>query len=220
VVQVTASIAIVTAIYDGFDTLKPVLAQDGVDVDWVLVTDQALADSLGWRVVVEPRPDLPPVRAAKAPKFEPWNYTSAPASIWIDASFRVISDQFATAAIKHAKPIAQFSHPWRDCVYAEAAEITALGMDPDGAAARQTAHYRETGHPEHWGLWATGVIARKHTAAVKRMGAAWAREVAAGSARDQISQAPALRTAKLRPTVLPGEYFSSPWLAFEESDRH
>lgn len=214
------AIAIITAIHDAYDTLKPALPQAGIDVDWVLVTDQAPADPLGWRVVIEPQPDLPAVRAAKAPKFEPWKYTDAPASIWIDASFRVTSDQFAAAAIKHAKPIAQFGHPWRDCVYAEAAEITALGMDADGTAARQTAHYRDAGHPEHWGLWATGVIARKHTAAVKRMGAAWAQEVAAGSVRDQVSQAAVLRTAKLRPAVLPGDYFSSPWLAFEESDRH
>src|SRR5512139_2661817 len=161
----TADVAIVTAVYDGYDTVKPVLAQAGVEVDWVLVTDREPVDAMGWRVVVEPRPDMPPVRAAKTPKMGPWRYTDTPASIWIDASFRVVSPDFAKAVIEYAHPIAQFVHPWRDCLYA------------DAAAEWQTRRYREAGHPTGWGLWASGVIARRHTAAVRRMGAGWAREV-------------------------------------------
>jgi hypothetical protein len=196
------------------------MAQDGVDVDWVLVTDIEPADPLGWRVVHEPQPELPPNRAAKAAKFTPWAYTDAPASIWIDASFRVTSPRFATEALALAKPIAQFKHPWRDCLYAEAVEIAKLGMDPERVAAWQTARYREAGHPEHWGLWASGVIARKHTSAVKRMGVAWAREVAAGSARDQVSQPHVLREARLRPVSLPGTHLANAWLKYEGSGRH
>ncbi|MDK1473597.1 DUF616 domain-containing protein [Streptomyces sp. 549] len=216
----SADVAILSAVYDGYDSVKPVLEQAGLEVDWVLVTDHEPADARGWRVVVEPQPDVPPRRAAKAPKFEPWKYTDAPASIWVDASFRVTSPGFAAAVMEHAKPIAQFEHPWRDCLYDEAAEITKLGMDPDGVAAWQTRRYREAGHPERWGLWASGVIARKHTAAVKRMGAAWAREVASGSARDQVSQPHVLREARLRPTTLPGTHFTNAWLAYEGSGRH
>lgn len=216
----TADVAILTAVYDEYDTVKPVLAQAGVEVDWVLVTDQAPADACGWRVVVEPRPEVLPVRAAKAAKFEPWKYTDAPASIWIDASFRVTAADFAVEALALAKPIAQFTHPWRDCLYEEAVEIAALGMDPEGAAAWQTRRYREAGHPQGWGLWASGVIARRHTAAVKRMGAAWAREVESGSARDQVSQPFVLRQAKLRPAALPGTHLANRWLAYEGSGRH
>lgn len=216
----SADVAIVSAVYDAYDTVKPVLAQAGVEVDWVLVTDREPADARGWRVVVEPRPDVLPVRAAKAPKFEPWKYTDAPASIWIDASFRVVSPDFATSAMEYATPIAQFVHPWRSCLYDEAIEIAALGMDPEGAAAWQTKRYREAGHPTGWGLWASGVIARRHTAAVKRMGAAWAREVESGSARDQVSQPYVLRQAKLKPVALPGTHLANPWLKYEGSGRH
>jgi hypothetical protein len=102
----------------------------------------------------------------------------------------------------------------------EATEVTALGKDPDGAAAWQTRRYRDAGHPEHWGLWASGVIARKHTAAVKRMGAAWSREVEAGSARDQVSQPYVLRAAKLKPTSLPGTHLANAWMKYEGSGRH
>lgn len=216
----TADIAILTANYDAYDTVKPALAQAGVEVDWVLVTDHEPADAHGWRVVVEPCPDVLPVRAAKSAKFEPWKYTAAPASIWLDASFRVTSADFAAEALAYAKPIAQFEHPWRDCLFAEAVEIAALGMDPEGVAAWQTKRYREAGHPVGWGLWASGVIARRHTAAVRRMGAAWAREVANGSARDQVSQPFVLREAKLRPAALPGTHLANKWLAYEGSGRH
>lgn len=218
----SADIAIVSAVYDAYDTVKPVLAQAGVDVEWILVTD-TMPDAeaaQGWTVVHEPRPDMLPVRAAKAPKFEPWKYTDAPASIWVDGAFRITSPNFAAEAIEYAKPIAQFEHPWRDCIYAEAGEVARLGLDPDGAALSQAAKYRKDGHPERWGLWASGVIARRHTSAVKRMGAAWAREVKAGSARDQIAQPYVLRAAKLRPAALPGTHFANPWLRHEGSGRH
>jgi hypothetical protein len=116
--------------------------------------------------------------------------------------------------MEYAKPIAQFEHPWRSCLYDEAIEIAALGMDPDGVAAWQTRRYREAGHPAGWGLWAAGVIVRRHTAAVRRMGAAWAREVEVGSVRDQISQPFVLRQAKLKPVSLPGSHVENPWLAY------
>jgi hypothetical protein len=215
-----SDLAIITAVYDSYDTVKPVTPQTGVDVDWVLVTDSEPADAKGWRVVVEPRPDVPPNRAAKVAKFEPWRYTDVSVSVWIDASFRVVSPDFAAAMLDYAKPIAQFVHPWRNCLYDEATEIAALGKDPDGAAAWQVKRYREAGHPEGWGLWAAGVIARRHTAAVRRMGAAWAREVSAGSARDQVSQPFALRQAKLKPVALPGTHLANAWLKYEGSGRH
>lgn len=216
-----ADVAIITALYGARDELKPVVPQTGVDVDWILVTDTVpdAEAAQGWTVVHEPRPDLPPVRAAKAAKFEPWKYTDAPASVWVDAAFRVTSDQFAAEAIKLAKPIAQFEHLWRDCLYDEAREVARLGLDPDGVAAWQADRYREAGHPEHWGLWASGVIARRHTAVVKRMGAAWGREVEAGSARDQVAQPYVLRTTKLRPASLPGTHFANPWLVHEGDSR-
>lgn len=216
----SADVAIITANYDAYDTVKPALKQAGLEVDWVLVTDREPADARGWRVVVEPRPDVPPNRAAKAPKFEPWKYTDAPASIWVDASFRVTSPDFAKAVLEYATPIAQFVHPWRGCLYEEAVEIAALGMDPEGAAAWQTRRYRDAGHPTGWGLWASGVIARRHSAAVKRMGTAWAQEVGSGSARDQVSQPFVLRQAKLKPTALPGTHLANAWLKYEGSGRH
>lgn len=215
-----ADVAVVTAIYDNYDGLKPVVPQAGLDVDWVLVTDQPPSDSLGWRVVHQPRPGVAPVRAAKRPKFRPWEYTEAPASIWVDAAFRVISPDLAVGAMQYAEPIAQWVHPWRDCLYAEGQEIIRLGMDPEGVAGPQMDRYREKGHPEHWGLWASGLIARVHSGAVKSFGRLWEREVTKGSYRDQVSEGYALAQSGLRPKSLPGNHFSNPWVRHEPSARH
>ncbi|MFC8423950.1 glycosyltransferase domain-containing protein [Streptomyces sp. NPDC057236] len=219
-----ADLAIITAITDGYDTLKPVLPQTGVDVEWVCVTDgEPLSDAdaaAGWTMICEPRHGRPANREAKRPKLRPWEYTTAPASIWVDASFRVVSPRFAVEALALADPIAQFTHPWRGCLYEEAAASVLLPKYAGEPLGEQTAHYRAHGHPEQWGLWAAGVIARWHTAPVRKLGDVWAREVGAWSVQDQVSQPYALRTVGLRPTLLPGTHFANPWLNYEGSGRH
>lgn len=217
-------VAIITAITDGYDTLKPVLPQSGLDVEWICVTDgEPLPDAdaaAGWTMVCEPRRGRHACREAKRPKLRPWEYSSAPASIWVDASFRVVSDRFAAEVLDYADPIAQFVHPWRDCVYEEAAHSALLPKYAGEPIIEQGARYRAAGHPEHWGLWAAGVIARRHTREVRELGDVWAREIAAWSFQDQISQPYALRTLGLRPSALPGSHLANRWLKYEGSGRH
>lgn len=219
-----SDVALISAIYDGYDELKPVLPQRGVDVDWVLVTDnEGLKDetrALGWRVVYEPRPGVHPNRAAKHPKYEPWKYTDAPASVWVDASFRIVSEDLAVEALSYADPIAQFAHPWRDCLFAEAKESAGLAKYAGEPVLEQAESYRQAGHPENWGLWATGVIARQHTESVRKMGWLWLAETYRWSFQDQISQPFALRENGLRPAAFPGSHLATPWLAYEGSARH
>ena len=215
-------VAIVTALYDGYDELKPVMPQSGADVEWVLVTDATpdAEQAAGWTIVHDPQPGAHPNRAAKRPKFRPWEYTDAPASIWIDASFRVVSGRFAAEVLALDEPIAQFAHPWRDCLFDEAAESALLPKYAGEPVIEQGAYYRARGHPEHWGLWAAGVIARRHTGGVRELGTAWAHEVNVWSFQDQVSQPYALRSVGLRPVGLPGTHFVNPWLAYEGSGRH
>lgn len=219
-----SDVAILTAIYDGYDELKPVLPQAGVDVEWVCVTDGApLSDAeaaRGWSMMCEPRPGVHPNRAAKHPKYEPWRYTDAAASIWVDASFRVVSETFVVEALAYADPIAQFAHPWRDCLFAEAKESAGLAKYAGEPSLEQAEHYRRLGHPQGWGLWATGVIARRHTDSVRDLGKLWLEETYRWSFQDQISQPYVLRETGLRPAALPGTHLATPWLAYEGSSRH
>lgn len=218
-----ADLAILTALFDGYDTLKPVMPQQGVDVEWICVTDGAphpdAEAAKGWTLICEPS-GLHPNRAAKRPKFAPWEYTTAAASIWVDASFRVVSGWFAIEALAHADPIAQFPHPWRDCLYDEAAHSALLPKYAGEPIIEQVDYYRAMHHPEHWGLWAAGVIARRHTPEVRCLGAVWACEVNHWSFQDQISQPFVLRETGLRPAALPGTHFANPWLSYEGSGRH
>lgn len=206
--------------YGGYDTVKPALPQSAVDVEWICVTDDPDIEADGWTVVYEPQPGVHPNRAAKRPKFLPWEYTVADASVWIDASFRVASDRFVVDALSLADPIAQFVHPWRDCIYDEMTASIGLRKYFGEPIEAQVEQYRSSGHPEHWGLWATGVIARRHTDRVRTLGLQWLSQVNAWSFQDQISHPRVLREAGLRPSPLPGTHFANPWLSYEASGQH
>lgn len=225
-------VSIITSITDGYDTLKKIKPQVGMNVEWIAVTDgtETAEPGHGWEVLnIHNYPGWStehdrrhPNRLAKVVKYLPWLVSEAPYSIWIDGSYRVTSPVFAVEALKCARPIAQFIHPWRDCVYDEARASLALHKYRDETATitRQIEEYSDIGHPVHWGLWATGVIARKHTNDVKVMGAQWLAETRRHSYQDQISQPVVLRFSDLRPSPLPGNHITNPWLTYEGSARH
>lgn len=212
--------AVVTAVYDSYDTLKPALPQPGVRVDWVCVTDNPHLEVEGWRTVVRPCPGLHPNRSAKVPKMFPERFTPAPVSVWVDASFRVTSGTFVADVLPYAEPIAQFVHPWRNCLYDEADASSPIPKYTGEPILEQAKEYREEGHPEHWGLWATGVIVRRHMAETAQFGQSWLSEIDRWSFQDQVSEPFALRNCGLRPVSLPGTHFANPWLAYEGSGRH
>jgi hypothetical protein len=220
-----SKIAIITAIYDNYDVLKPIVDQS-VDVEWICVTDGPdikPLSNLGWKIIYEPRPHLHPNRAAKTPKCLPWLYTDAAASIWIDASYQVKSPTFAEEAISYADPIAQFVHPWRDCIYTEANESIKLPKYKNEIQSLidQTILYAKADqHPINWGLWATGVIARLHTPDVIQFGFDWLADIHNFSFQDQISHPPNMRRNSLRPTKFPGTHLSNDWLDYQGSGRH
>lgn len=215
------AVAIISAIYGCYDALKPACEQD-TGTEWILVTGDPgygpAAD--GWRVIYDPQLGVRPCRAAKRPKFTPWEYTTAEASIWIDASIQVESPSFASAVLAAAAPVAQFPHPHRDCIYAEAAHSVPLPKYAGEPLTAQAARYRQAGHPEHWGLWCGGVIGRHHTPEVIEMGKAWQAEVDAWSFQDQVSEPFVLRRAGLRPAGLPGDPFANPWTTWAGGGNH
>lgn len=215
--------AIITCVTDDYDVPKATYTQRD-DVDWVFVTDSQLtarvARSLGWRTVILPRSDEHPNLRAKRPKMCPWEFTDANQSIWIDASYRVISDRFTADVMTFANPIAQFTHPWRDCVYDEMIASLALPKYRGLPLVTQVESYERQGHPEHWGLWAAGVIARRHTLEIKKFGYDWLDECRFWTYQDQISEPVVLRAHQLRPSGIPGTHLSNQWLTYEASERH
>lgn len=214
------TVAIITAIYDDYDELKPALPQVGVDVEWICVTDREREPN-GWRIVVEPQLGMHPNLAAKMPKCMPWCYTDAPLSIWIDGSFRVVSERFALEAAGCAGTIAQYVHPLRSCIYQEAEHCRDQPKYRSQLLHLQAAAYRLHGHPENWGLWSAGVVAMHNTMPIVReFGSTWLEHIQGWSFQDQISEPFCLRRAGLRPVSFPGSLFDGNWVRYEGSNRH
>ncbi len=217
-------IAVITAIYGDYDTLKPTMKQTR-DVDWICVTDRE-REANGWRLIIRPPETLCSDRiaqnnlAAKRPKMLPWEFTQCRRSIWIDASFDISSPTMAADLMARAHPIAQFAHPDRDCVYEEGEFSLTMAKYTHLPIREQLAAYRADGHPEHWGLWAAGVIARDHTDTVRRLGEDWLRQVEYWGIQDQLAQAPVLRDLAMRPVSIPGSIYANPWVEYMGSAKH
>lgn len=214
-------VAVVTAIYDNYDELKTPPPQVEVEVEWICVTDSKDYADRGWQIVYEPRSGVHPNLAAKRAKTQPWLYTDAEASIWLDASFRILANHFVKDAINYANPIAQFKHPGTTCAYSEAAGCRNLPKYESPSIDEQVKRYLAAGFPSEWGFWACSHIARIHTPAVRRFGEQWLQESeywfsqADGNAvNDQISEPFMLYQTNLRPNEFPGDVYINRWTAY------
>lgn len=181
------SISIISAIYGGCDTVKPVMAQT-VDVDeWIMVTDNANLEAPGWRVVCETRPYLHPCMAAKWPKFLPGNYSNSFNTLWVDASFTYAPTmaQMALEGLQDS-PFSLFPHPHRTSIVAEAALSRTLPKYDALPMEEQVAHYLKQGYPDTH-LWATGVLATNATWRSSNFGKEWLNECLTWGYQDQLS---------------------------------
>ena len=177
-------IAAVCAIYGGYDLIPPV--PEGVD-DAVLITDAPVRS--GWRNIVEPT-DRHPRMAAKRPRCRPDLYTDCEASLWMDGSVHVLDDRFMHLVREKLSQheIVLWDHPEdRDCFLQEAQHCHDWPKYRDGPLLEQAAHYLSEGMQEHFGLWATTSIARRHTDRMRALGDAWLAEMERWTVKDQVS---------------------------------
>lgn len=111
-------------------------------------------------------------------------------SIWLDASITP-EPGFVDKALAALgdDDWAMVPHPWRTCIYTEADYSAGLhryaGLADQIRA--QAGFYRTIGHPDNWGLFATGVNARRHTALTIEVGEQWWQDIINHTHQDQIS---------------------------------
>ncbi len=207
-----------TAIYGGYDTLKP-----HPDVDWlrwVCYTDDPTLACDGWEVEYEPARFVHPRLSAKWRKCHP---PEAQLSIWIDGSMVVSDpaffDEMAKRLVEHEWVM--FAHPDRVSLMAEAAVSERMVKYHGLPVAAQAAHYID-----EWGwlddvLWASTTMGRRHTPVVLQAGAAWFAENERWTYQDQLSLPPVLDRYKIDVGALPHTLWRNPWfrLAAHSSDR-
>lgn len=196
-------VAVYTAIAGRYDDLKP--HPDIPGVDFIAWRKASTTYSLnGWEV----RPiegDGHPRDIAKHYKMFPHRVLpDHDFTIWIDGSHEILSESFVLdcmAATMDAG-IALYQHPWRQCIYTEAEASLFLPKYQGLPIAEQVAAYRSEGHPEDWGLYATGTMARASDVVAPLM-ESWALELERWTYQDQLSFPVVCRRHDIRPDTFP-----------------
>lgn len=200
--------AIYTAIYGGYDALKPVLGADRLrqqGIDLICFTDDARLSHPDWQVrVVPPRHGHPRLDAKYYKVLPHLVLPEYDETLWLDASFQIDDARFAEDLFAYLNdaPLALFLHPERGCLYEEAEFCRTMPKYADQDIVGQVRHYREAGFPERFGLFAGGIIARRHDdAGVRALGEQWMAENLRFTYQDQLSLAYLIWKLSLKPVI-------------------
>lgn len=194
------TVAVYSAIYGPYDSVK---SAPKTEYPCYMYTDNpataARADELGWipRVVphyvatVRGSPSVTgPMLAHKWWKCHPeLACPGAEFSLWLDGSMEVLVTDYVDRCLAALgqDDWTMVPHPTRRCIYPEATFSASLARYDRDAILAQVNFYRSIGHPENYGLMATGANVRRHTAAVLEVGDQWWIECLNWSHQDQIS---------------------------------
>ena len=173
---------IYTTIYGNYDGLKE---QPNIDADFVCFTDNPDLKSDQWQIRYEPilQHLHPRLRAKYFKTICPFGGTS----LFIDGSIQIINPNILDELGRFLKNgFAVYKHPSnRDCISSEV-ELSLQMPKYQGLPLQEQAdHYFSQGLPEHFGLWACGLILRdgSHT----DFGSKWMLENMLWTYQDQVS---------------------------------
>lgn len=160
---------IYSAIYGDYDEPKAQPLKEKP----VLFTDKI--ESKNWEVRKVDRQDPHPRMKAKYFKCMPHEVLDCDASIWIDGSAKIKVPYFKEWCLEKLEDndIALFRHPDRDCIYEEAIVSERMPKYANLPIEQQVMEYREGGYPTHGGLWACGLLIRRHNDKIKRFNKMW-----------------------------------------------
>lgn len=197
---------IYSALYGDVDHV-PTLPPD-LPCEAIMYTDDRHLVAPGWEIryvphgIWSPTSDPvkgPPMLAHKYWKLfaghnEPgWEEGEADIAIWLDASVTIAlsGEEFVKRCVDAvgSDDMAFVKHPWRAGIYDEAAYSALLPRYAYEAPhiLAQSAYYDTIGHPDHWGLMATGFMVRKNNTYVRKLMEDWWYEILHRSHQDQVS---------------------------------
>ena len=179
----TPPIIVFTSIVGG----KDVLIDDQVMIgaNFVAFTDQK---SQTWKTMKPYDKFKDDRRNSRICKIMPHLFFNTKYSIWMDGNFKLkVPAQEVIDIFLKDKDIAVWKHPNRDCVYAEAESCYKQGKDTPEELSEQIEEYKKRDILAHGGLYAAGIIIRRHTKRINELNEKWWAEYSRYSKRDQIS---------------------------------
>ena len=184
-------LAVYTAIYGGYDTLKQ--QPDVSNVEYHCFTDDPTLTSDQWTVHHEaPRYDHPRM-SAKYYKALPHEVLPDHRwTLWVDGGLTlrrmVAFKRLIKAALRDHDGLALYRHPDRQDITTEA-DVSARMLKYDGLPVHeQVAHYYAQGYADQCGLYTCPVMARdRDDVRVQELGEAWLRENERWTYQDQLA---------------------------------
>jgi glycosyltransferase involved in cell wall biosynthesis len=177
------NITVYTSIVGGYDELNEKQNTDGAH--FVAFTDKK---SETWITKPSYTKFKDPSRNSRIQKIMPHLFIDTEYSIYMDGNFELaVPPQEIIDMFLKDKDIAVFNHGVRDCIYQEAEAILGYGKESKENMIEQVQAYAKRGIKEHAGLFACGVIIRRHTKRVNELNEKWWAEYCRYSKRDQMS---------------------------------
>lgn len=210
-------IYVFTSIVNGWDNLRPPCIPQDDGVRFICYTNiPNLPKVTPW----EYRPVYPvgeACRTARVPKILPHLMLPEDAeySIYHDGNFQLrLEPQQIIKDLLADHDWASYEHPCRKCIYEEAAILLREKIGTTELVQAEISRYREQGFPEGLGLWANGLLVRRHTEAVEALNERWWKLYSEGCERDQLSF-PVARYQLGTPTnTIRGDIWGSPYILF------
>lgn len=183
-------IYVYTSIIDGWDNVRPPACGASDFARYICFTNVPNLPRVSpWEY--RPAYDMgSPSKTSRVAKIMPHLMlpADAEASIYHDGNFQLRRDPAEMVAqLLDGRDWASHRHPARNCVYREA-DILLRENIGDGEKVRaEIQRYRDALYPENNGLWANGLLVRRHSRSVEELNETWWRLYIAGCGRDQLS---------------------------------
>ena len=207
-------IVVCTAILQDWDFLRPEATKPEDGVRYVCYSDRTLEPVAGWEIQPAFTPHgMSASRASRLPKILPHLHFQADYSIWHDANFVLRADPLTLiAAYLNNAHIAMFAHPCRKHVGEEVAVLLREKIGNASEVLQQQTDWLNMGAP--CGLWAGGLIIRRHTKDVAAFNEQWWHYFRRGSSRDQLALPMAQAKTGIAIETIPGDIYTSPLMGF------
>lgn len=186
-------LTVYTVVSGKYDIInRPIFKDD--KIDYYIFTDQELPKNSPWKRITfkEANIDnLTPLEQARYVKTHPHLFfADYDYSMFIDGNIQITCDIKPLFYSLHEKnkTIAIHEHQCRDCIYDEAKAIYILGKAKFFDIHKQISNYKKALFPEHYGLFETNVLIRKHNDSIcMKIMEDWWNQIEMFTKRDQLS---------------------------------